>query len=95
MRATAKEGRTIEGEASQADGHDHGEGDAQVVPVGRVVARPDGPDRLAARKEGSAQHKGPVTVAAIHCPTPFLQALNPKQLLALLYTGSGQASAQV
>ena len=66
-----------------------------MVPVGRVVARPDGPNCLTARKEGSAQHKGPVAVAAIHRPTPFLQALNPKQSFALLYTGSGQASAQV
>ena len=43
--------RTIEGETGKADGHDHGEGDTQVVPVGSVVASPDGPNGLAARKE--------------------------------------------
>ncbi len=71
-------GLTIKGEAGQADGHDHGEGDAEVVPVCGVVARPDGPHGLAARKEGPAEHEGPVAIAAIHRPAALLQPLQSR-----------------
>ncbi len=74
-------GLTIEGEAGQADRHDHGEGNAEVVPVRSIVARPDGPDALAARKERPAEHEWPVAIAAIHCPAPLLQPLQPPILL--------------
>ena len=66
---------TIEGEASEADGHDHGKGDTEMVPVRSVVAGPDGPDALTAREEGPAEHKGPVAVAAVHCSAALLQPL--------------------
>lgn len=67
---------TIEGEACKADRHDHGQGDAQVVPVSSVVPSPDGADSLGAREEGSAQHKGTIAIAAIHRLSTLLQALH-------------------
>lgn len=73
--------RTVEGEASNADGHDHGEGDAQMVPVSRVVAGPDWTDALRASKEGAAEHKGPVPIRAEHCLATLHQPL---------VTGKGQ-----
>lgn len=67
---------TIEGEAGDADRHDHGERDAQVVPVSRVVSRPDGADALCAGKEGAAEHKGPVPIRAKHRLAALNQALH-------------------
>ena len=57
--------RTTERHAGQGDGEQHGHADAQVVPGGRIVPRPDGSMALGARKEGSAQHKGAVAILAV------------------------------
>ena len=66
---------TVEGEASDADGHDHGEGDAQMVPISRVVSRPDWTDALRSSKESAAEDKGPVPIRAKDCLATLHQPL--------------------
>lgn len=53
---------TCKGEACNVDAQQHGHRDTQLLPCGGIVPRPDGANPLAARKEGSAQHKRPVSI---------------------------------
>ena len=75
--------RTAERHASQGDGEQHGDADAQMVPGCSIVSGPDGSMALGAREEGSAQHKGAVAILAVcFCP-PGYQALQAGQMMLL------------
>ena len=57
-----------EGNAAHAEAEEHGDHGGQMVPIGHVVAGPDGAVALGAHEEGAGEHEGALVRRAALLP---------------------------